>query len=164
MKSIRTRILFCALPLVIAALTASAAPAGLVQVAEQPAAQDPHREFLQALADAARSHHVRHRAAHHVPRVRVRESEPDADFARTHATPRPVAAKPAVRGETGAIRRAEARETAERAARVEDLYRVSQTSAPIIANATACKRIGVHGESIYENCGTMVAAGADGSR
>jgi len=37
-------------------------------------------------------------------------------------------------------------------ARAERLYRASQFSAPIIIDAKACKRIGAHGESIYENC------------
>ena len=37
-------------------------------------------------------------------------------------------------------------------ARAERLYRASQFSAPIIIDAKACKRVGTHGESIYENC------------
>ena len=44
------------------------------------------------------------------------------------------------------------REQAERDARAERIYRSSQFSAPIIIDAKACKRIGPHGESIYENC------------
>ena len=43
---------------------------------------------------------------------------------------------------------------AESNARAERLYRASQVSAPIIIDAKACKRIGAHGESIYENCST----------
>jgi hypothetical protein len=45
-----------------------------------------------------------------------------------------------------------AREQVERDARSERIYRSSQLSAPIIIDAKACKRIGIHGESIYENC------------
>jgi len=41
---------------------------------------------------------------------------------------------------------------AETDARAERLYRASQFSAPIIIDAKACKRVGAHGESIYENC------------
>jgi hypothetical protein len=41
---------------------------------------------------------------------------------------------------------------AESNARAERLYRASQLSAPIIIDAKACKRVGRHGESIYENC------------
>ena len=41
---------------------------------------------------------------------------------------------------------------AEGNARAERLYRASQFSAPIIIDAKACKRVGTHGESIYENC------------
>jgi hypothetical protein len=41
---------------------------------------------------------------------------------------------------------------AESNARAERLYRASQFSAPIIIDAKACKRVGPHGESIYENC------------
>lgn len=41
---------------------------------------------------------------------------------------------------------------AESSARMERLYRASQFSAPIIIDAKACKRVGTHGESIYENC------------
>lgn len=41
---------------------------------------------------------------------------------------------------------------AESDARAERLYRASRFSAPIIIDAKACKRIGAHGESIYENC------------
>lgn len=44
------------------------------------------------------------------------------------------------------------REQAERDARAERIYRSSQLSTPIIIDARACKRIGTHGESIYENC------------
>lgn len=44
------------------------------------------------------------------------------------------------------------RERAERDARAQRIYRASQLSAPIIVDARACKRIGAHGESIYENC------------
>ena len=44
------------------------------------------------------------------------------------------------------------REHAERDARAERIYRSSQLSVPIIIDAKACKRIGRHGESIYENC------------
>jgi len=44
------------------------------------------------------------------------------------------------------------REHGERDARVERIYRSSQLSAPIIVDARACRRIGMHGESIYENC------------
>jgi hypothetical protein len=53
------------------------------------------------------------------------------------------------------IARAEAvaiRERAERDARAQRIYRNSQLSAPIIPDAKACKRLGAHGESIYENC------------
>jgi len=41
---------------------------------------------------------------------------------------------------------------AESNARAERLYRASQISAPIIIDAKACRRVGAHGESIYENC------------
>ena len=51
-----------------------------------------------------------------------------------------------------AIRNAETRDATERDARAERLYRSSQLSTPIIPDAKACKRIGAHGESIYENC------------
>jgi hypothetical protein len=44
------------------------------------------------------------------------------------------------------------RERAERDARAERIYRSSQLSAPIILDARACRRIDLHGESIYENC------------
>ncbi len=158
MKYIPACFLACALA--IAALPAFAAPSALPQVAEQPAAIDPHRVFLQALADAARRHHASHHAAHRAPRVKVHEVEPE--FAK--ATTRPIAAKAAYHADSAAIRGAEAREAAGRAARADDLYRASQTDAPIIANATACKRIGAHGESIYENCGATVAAGVGGTR
>jgi hypothetical protein len=47
---------------------------------------------------------------------------------------------------------------AESNARTERLYRDSQVSAPIIIDAKACKRIGAHGESIYENCSTASAS------
>jgi hypothetical protein len=156
-------ILFCALPLSMTT-AAFAAPQGLPQIAEQPARADPHREFLQALADAARKHPARHRASQRSPRMKVHEIEPDVDVARPLASPRPVAAKSQSHGEPAAMRKVETREAAERQARTEYLYRVSQTSAPIIPNATACKRIGANGESIYENCGTTVAAGAGGAR
>ncbi len=55
-----------------------------------------------------------------------------------------------------------AREQAERDARAERIYRSSQLSAPIIVEATACKRIGSHGESVYENCQLTAACNADG--
>ena len=55
-----------------------------------------------------------------------------------------------------------AREQAERDARAERIYRSSQLSAPIIVEATACKRIGSHGESIYENCQIAAACNTDG--
>jgi len=47
---------------------------------------------------------------------------------------------------------------AESNARAERLYRASQVSAPIIIDARACKRIGAHGESIYENCSAASAS------
>lgn len=78
-------------------------------------------------------------------------------FARFHdagmpATPR-IAPRPSSRQAPKATSaRAAVSEQAERDARAQRLYRSSQTSAPIIRNARACKRIGAHGESIYENC------------
>ena len=53
---------------------------------------------------------------------------------------------------TQAAEKYAAREQFERDARAERIYRSSQLSAPIIINAKACKRIGTHGDSIYENC------------
>lgn len=47
---------------------------------------------------------------------------------------------------------------AESNARAERLYRASQFSAPILIDAKACKRIGKHGESIYENCSAASAS------
>ena len=164
MKSVQTCVLFCALSLATTAPLASAGIQGLPQVAGQPAARDPHREFLQALADAQRNLHARHRTPQRRPRAKPREIEPDADFMKPRSTPRPVASKSVQRVQSDTTRTADAREAAERTARAEYLYRVSQTSAPIIANARACKRIGAQGESIYENCGTTLAAGAGGSR
>lgn len=52
-----------------------------------------------------------------------------------------------------AARNALARQVAESDARSMRIYQTSQLSAPIIPNATACKRFGAHGETIYENCG-----------
>ena len=43
-------------------------------------------------------------------------------------------------------------EQAERDVRAGRIYHSSQVSAPIIVDAKACRRIGSHGESIYENC------------
>jgi len=47
---------------------------------------------------------------------------------------------------------------AESTARAERLYRASQFSAPILIDAKACKRVGAHGESIYENCSAASAS------
>ncbi|MEO5596829.1 MAG: hypothetical protein ABIQ97_06735 [Lysobacteraceae bacterium] len=64
----------------------------------------------------------------------------------------------ASRGQLTAARNAQSREVAERDARSMRIYRTSQLSAPIIPDATSCKRVGAHGESIYENCGMDLGA------
>ncbi len=56
------------------------------------------------------------------------------------------------RGNAMVWQKAAASEQFERDARAQRLYRSSQFSAPIIKDAKACRRIGAHGESIYENC------------
>lgn len=56
-------------------------------------------------------------------------------------------------------RRAQARELAAVAARRDRRYALARTNAPILSDTRACKRLGVHGESIWENC-TLVGDGA----
>lgn len=41
-------------------------------------------------------------------------------------------------------------------ARSQRLYALAQTDAPILADTSACKRSGPHGEAIYENCALSV--------
>lgn len=62
------------------------------------------------------------------------------------------------RSQFAAARRLETRAIAERDARAMRIYASSQLSAPNIPGATSCKRVGVHGESIYENCGMDTAS------
>jgi hypothetical protein len=49
-------------------------------------------------------------------------------------------------------RKEAALQKAEVDARAKRIYDASQTSAPIIIDAKACKHVGANGESIYENC------------
>ncbi len=48
--------------------------------------------------------------------------------------------------------RARQHEQAEVQARASRIYATSQVSAPILRDTSACKHIGAHGESIWENC------------
>lgn len=67
--------------------------------------------------------------------------------------PAPKIERIVVREPSGRRADAEAKaQQAAAAARAQRLYESSQTSAPIIPHATACKRVGADGESIYENC------------
>ena len=145
-------ILACMLTLATASPAALATPQGLPQVAEQPAAQDPHRELLQALASAAARKHRAHRAPRRASHVKAHK-----DGRRDDARPARIPQHSTSEGKhgrvaAGAIQKTLAHEAAERDARAENLYRSSQLSAPIIKDAKACKRIGARGESIYENC------------
>ena len=155
MPSFHALALTCTLALLCAAAHASAGPPARPGVAIQPPptqAQMQH-ELAQALAAAARHGHRSHRASvGRAAHVKVRKTDPlDAAM---RATPvRPPHEPEPHRIAVSAWRQAEAREAIERNARAEYLYRSSQLSAPIITNATACKRIGAQGESIYENCG-----------
>ena len=59
--------------------------------------------------------------------------------------------------------RAQQRQRAQISARAERRYALSQTSAPILTDTRACKRVGPQGQSIYENCalaGDGVVVGA----
>ncbi len=151
MNRISTCILACAFTLAIASPAAFAGARGLPQIAEQPAAQDPHRELLQALAAAAGRRHHTHHVARRAPRVKVHNDDLDK-IMQVNASQRPAHESRPRRIVAIDTRKADAREAAEREARTNNLYRSSQLSAPIIKDAKACKRIGAHGESIYENC------------
>jgi len=65
---------------------------------------------------------------------------------------KPVATRKPSSKASAADQKAAAREQAESEARADRMYQSSQFSAPIIIDAKACKRTGVNGESIYENC------------
>lgn len=153
MNRISIRILSCALALTIASPMVFAGPQGLPQVAEQPAAQDPHLKLLQALEAAARrSHRAHHRLSRRAPRVKARKENHHDAIPLAHIPQRTASERKQIRVAAISVQKAAAREATERDARAENLYRSSQLSAPIIKDAKACKRIGAHGESIYENC------------
>jgi len=71
---------------------------------------------------------------------------------RETTVPKPPARVTTYKGSNKNFAAAEKAVQAESNARTERLYRASQFSAPIIIDAKACKRVGAHGESIYENC------------
>ena len=151
--------LSCALALLGVSGVASAGAPMRPGVALQPTPTQVQmqRELAQALATAARHGYRSHRAsAKRTAHIKVRKPDPlDSAMRQTPARPprEPVLRRIAA----SSYREAEARETIERNARAEYLYRSSQLSAPIVTNATACKRIGAHGESVYENCGADAA-------
>jgi hypothetical protein len=84
--------------------------------------------------------------------VKVHKGDHRDDVPLMHAERRPASERRQLRIALVSVQKAAARESAERDARAERLYRSSQLSAPILKDAKACKRIGAHGESIYENC------------
>ena len=153
MNRINLRMLSCALALTIASPMVFAGAQGLPQVAEQPAAQDPHLKLLQALDTAARrGHRAHHRLSRRAPHAKVRKDNHHDGIPLVHAPQYTASERKQFRVAAVSAQKAAAREAAERDARAENLYRSSQLSAPIIKDAKACKRIGTHGESIYENC------------
>lgn len=84
---------------------------------------------------------------------RHERKKPEARIARV------VATKVSTRGLAEA-RKAAALEQAQVRERAGRIYAVSQANAPILADTSACKRIGAHGESVYENCALLAASGA----
>ncbi|HTA65603.1 MAG TPA: hypothetical protein VK753_08865 [Xanthomonadaceae bacterium] len=99
-----------------------------------------------ASASAGTSEGSSRRTKVNADRKGQRERSPTAAKA-AHTT----AQKPS-RQDVAEARKAAALEQAQARARADDLYAASQTNAPIIVDAKACKRIGANGESIYENC------------
>ena len=145
--------------IVVCALASQSAPAaaGFARVAVAPAAA-PAATRPQQPAHAPRSvRHGRARALSHA----LRKEHRDRFGERIVPVPKPIIVR-IVSHDGAAAQRAAARDQVERNARADRLYRSSQVSAPIITNATACKRIGAHGESIYENCQTATAAMGSG--
>jgi predicted membrane-bound mannosyltransferase len=153
MNCIRICILACVLPLAMASLAAFAGAQGLAHVVEQPAAHDPHRDVLQALVSAsARSHRTHHVSKRRAPHAKVQKNDRHDDLPLVQVAQRPASERKPDHVAAIATQKADAHDAAERYARAERLYRGSQVSAPIVKDAKACKRIGAHGESIFENC------------
>lgn len=132
------------------AYAATASPAAVEKPTTTPATAKSDVGKLKA---ARRSHGAK--KTNKKPRAGSRNNRPKAT--RTAARPR------ASQGAALASRKAIAREHAESEARSELIYQSSQSSAPIITDATACKHIGSHGGTVYENCElTSAANAADG--
>lgn len=162
MNARRSRFLPCILPMLLAIAPAWTAPRWLHAVDLPPA---PKQSTTASETITPRRAHRAHRhAGARGSRPRVREIEPESDLSATTAAPRVRKNTPAARADARAGAQRAAREAAARESRAESIYRLSQTSAPIIPDATACRRIGANGETIYENCGIDPAARPVGAR
>lgn len=147
MKRIVICMFFCVATLV-AAPSVDAHAAFRAALAAMPATNAAStREKTSAASDKARLKAARRSAKSKASTDRSRKDKHPGKAAR-------MVAEHAAgdRGSRDAGERAAAREQAGRDATADYIYRVSQLSAPIIVDAKACKRIGAHGESIYENC------------
>lgn len=151
MKRITTCILACALPLVLAAPGAFANQQGLPQIAEISIAHaGTHAQSHKSSTTSGR--HASRRKSPPTLHDKKPLSELHGSVAHARPAHRSASEIKWQHAEVLAARKAAVREVLERNARANRLYQNSQFSAPIIINAKACKRIGVHGESIYENC------------
>lgn len=126
-----------------AAPRASAAP---------PVAARLHRLVVHDGAVGARRHAPRH----------ADSPEPDRATRSRHASERPHTARGDDRRSLLRLltrqQDAQRREQAQIDARAAHIYALSQTNAPILDDTRACKRIGAHGESIYQNCSLATEA------
>ncbi len=139
----------CIVLLVLAAQGAVAGGRTHALLAAAPTSTSQSRTSAdQRILKAARRSHGSH-ASNKKPHKDKRIDKPVEARAVTRVTRR---------GNAQTAQKSVVREQSERDARAERLYRSSQFSAPIIPDATACKRIGAHGESIYENCPSTPSA------
>ncbi len=142
-------LLSCIVSLVLAAQGAAASGRTNMLLAAAPISTSQSRTSAdRGILKAARRSHGSH-ASNKKPHTNKRIDKPVETRAVIRITSR---------GNAQTAQKSTVRERSERNARAQRLYRSSQFSAPVIPDATACKRIGAHGESIYENCPSTPAA------